>query len=116
MSKRKVIMPTEAEDATITAAIKADPEDFEADAEWFAKAKRHRGKQKAPTKVAVSIRLDEDIVSAYKAGGKGWQSRANDALRAAMPHGKDAKRDPGTGRVTTGKRKVRVRPEPKKTA
>lgn len=89
-------MPTEAEDAAITSAIKADPSDFEADAEWFAKAEpanpkmmelttRYRGKQKKPTKVAVSIRLDDDIVSAYKAGGKGWQGRVNNALRAAMP-------------------------------
>jgi uncharacterized protein (DUF4415 family) len=81
MGKRKIILPTEAEDAEITAAIKKDPDDFEADAEWFAKAKRHRGKQKAPTKVPVTIRLDADIVDAYKAGGKGWQARMNDDLR-----------------------------------
>jgi uncharacterized protein (DUF4415 family) len=46
--------------------------------------RRHRGPQKAPTKVAVSIRLSRDIVAAYRAGGDGWQSRIDEDLRAAL--------------------------------
>lgn len=42
-----------------------------------------RGPQKAPTKVAVSLRLDPDVVEAFKASGPGWQGRINDALRKA---------------------------------
>lgn len=35
------------------------------------------------TKKPVTIRLDPDVVDAFKAAGKGWQSRMNDALRKA---------------------------------
>lgn len=35
-------------------------------------------------KKAVSIRLDADLLDALRAGGKGWQSRANDLLRKAV--------------------------------
>lgn len=34
-------------------------------------------------KVAVSIRLDADVVARFKATGAGWQTRMNEALRAA---------------------------------
>ena len=34
-------------------------------------------------KAAVSIRLDQDVVSWFKASGPGWQSRINEALRKA---------------------------------
>jgi len=40
-----------------------------------------RGPQKAPTKVAVSIRLSPDVVAHFKAKGPGWQGRIDDALR-----------------------------------
>ena len=76
----------------------ADMREVSDNPEWtrndFAKAKRldeilpdlartirRRGKQKAPTKQAVSIRLDADVLKAYKATGAGWQSRINDDLR-----------------------------------
>jgi uncharacterized protein (DUF4415 family) len=42
-----------------------------------------RGPQKAPTKVAVSIRLSPDVLSHFKAKGPGWQSRIDEALRKA---------------------------------
>ena len=35
------------------------------------------------TKVSTTIRLDPDIIEAFKAEGSGWQSRINDALRKA---------------------------------
>ncbi|MCF3934328.1 BrnA antitoxin family protein [Acuticoccus sp. M5D2P5] len=35
------------------------------------------------TKVAVSIRLDRDVVDKFKEGGPGWQSRINQALKKA---------------------------------
>ncbi len=49
----------------------------------LAGAIRRRGKQKAPIKKAVSMRLDPDVVAAYKATGPGWQSRINSDLRKA---------------------------------
>jgi uncharacterized protein (DUF4415 family) len=50
----------------------------------LAGAIRRRGKQKAPVKTLVSMRLDPDVVEAYKATGRGWQSRVNRDLRKAM--------------------------------
>jgi uncharacterized protein (DUF4415 family) len=41
-----------------------------------------RGPQKSPTKELVSLRVDRDVVAAYRASGPGWQTRANEALRA----------------------------------
>ena len=58
-----------------------------------------RGPQKSPTKVMISIRVDRDVVAAYRATGAGWQSRANEALRAY------AKR---FSQAAPGKRRCRV--------
>lgn len=46
---------------------------------------RTRGKQKSPTKELISLRVDRDILAAYRATGPGWQKRMNDALRAYRP-------------------------------
>jgi uncharacterized protein (DUF4415 family) len=50
----------------------------------LARTIRRRGKQTAPIKKPVSIRLDADVVDAYKATGEGWQSRINGDLRKVM--------------------------------
>ena len=43
-----------------------------------------RGRPKAVVrKVSTTIRLDPDVVDAFKADGPGWQSRINTALRRA---------------------------------
>jgi uncharacterized protein (DUF4415 family) len=45
---------------------------------------RPRGGRPAGTdKQLVSIRLDKDVVAKFKAGGPGWQTRINAALRRA---------------------------------
>jgi len=44
---------------------------------------RPAGSTKADAKVQVSLRIDPDVLAAFKAGGAGWQSRMNAALRAA---------------------------------
>lgn len=46
--------------------------------------RRTRGPQKAPTKKAVSIRLDRDVLAELRRGGKGWQTRVNAMLRDAL--------------------------------
>ena len=44
-----------------------------------------RGRPKKPDrKVAIKLRLDPDIVAAFRATGEGWQTRINDALRRAV--------------------------------
>ena len=35
-------------------------------------------------KQQVTLRLDRDVVEAFRAGGAGWQSRMNDVLRKAV--------------------------------
>ncbi|MCH2520128.1 MAG: BrnA antitoxin family protein [Dehalococcoidia bacterium] len=45
---------------------------------------RSRGAQKAPTKISTTIRLDADVLEHFKRGGKGWQTRMNEALRKAI--------------------------------
>lgn len=43
---------------------------------------KSRGRPKAAvTKTHVNIRLDADILEAFKATGSGWQTRINSALR-----------------------------------
>lgn len=56
---------------------------------WFAAANMYRkgalvrrGRLlQATTKVAVKLRLDRDVVAAFKVDGPGWQTRINRALR-----------------------------------
>jgi uncharacterized protein (DUF4415 family) len=45
---------------------------------------RTRGPQKASTKVPISIRLSPEVIEHFKAGGPGWQSRIDDALKKAV--------------------------------
>lgn len=42
---------------------------------------RGRGKQKAPTKISTTVRFDAEVLAAFKATGKGWQRRMNEALK-----------------------------------
>ena len=56
--------------------------------EWqakFAQVPVQRGRPKAAvTKVSTTIRLDPDVLAAFKAGGPGWQTRINQALRKSV--------------------------------
>ena len=40
-----------------------------------------RGAQKTPTKKPVYIRLSPEVITAFKATGKGWQARIDSALK-----------------------------------
>ena len=50
-------------------------------AEAVRRYRGQRGPQKRPTKELVSLRVDRDVLEAYRATGSGWQKRANEALR-----------------------------------
>ncbi len=43
-----------------------------------------RGPGRKLPKVAVTLRLDPDVLDAFKASGSGWQTRINDTLRKAV--------------------------------
>jgi len=42
---------------------------------------RRAPSRRLANKVPISIRLDQDVVEAWKSTGKGWQTRMNAALR-----------------------------------
>ena len=46
--------------------------------------RRGRGPQRTPTKKLVSLRLDPDVVIAYRKTGRGWQGRINAVLRKTV--------------------------------
>ena len=79
------IMPTPEEEALINAGIALDPDTYELSDEEFKQLKPMRGRPvgstAAQTKVAISVRLDADVLAYFKAEGRGWQSRMNDALK-----------------------------------
>jgi len=106
--KPGTIWPTPEEEAMIQAGIDADPETPELDDEWFARARparevlpeifgaevaaqmlRPRGRPPLATpKRATTIRLDADVMDAFRAAGRGWQTRINAVLREAVAAGK----------------------------
>jgi uncharacterized protein (DUF4415 family) len=45
---------------------------------------RVRGPQKSPTKEAVSLRLSSEVLDHYRATGRGWQTRIDETLKAAI--------------------------------
>lgn len=82
-----------------------DPENPELGADFFARAqrglehvprpmrtalldeqtrRRGRGPQRTPTKKLVSLRLDPDVVIAYRSTGHGWQGRINAVLKKTV--------------------------------
>lgn len=48
------------------------------------KGGRPAGSVKADAKQQVTIRLDADLLAHFRAGGPGWQTRINDALKQAI--------------------------------
>ena len=50
--------------------------------EKFAKASVRRGRPpKMRPKVSTTIRLSQDVIDHFRAGGRGWQTRIDHALR-----------------------------------
>lgn len=56
-----------------------------------------RGPQKSPIKELISLRVDRDVAAAYRATGPGWQTRANEALRAYVKKTSVGRRPAGRG-------------------
>lgn len=99
---RKIIMPTDAEDAEINRGIAGDPDNPEWTEEMFASArpasevlpeifgaevaaemlapKRGRPVSES-TKEHINIRLSPDVLEFFRATGAGWQTRMDGALK-----------------------------------
>ena len=97
-SKRTVPALTDEEEARIQRGIASDPDNPEWTEEDFKNARpfaevfpelaesirRARGRPvMEKPKRQISLRLDPDVIDAFKATGKGWQGRINDVLRKA---------------------------------
>ena len=53
--------------------------------EMRAELTRLRGRPRGQgRKEATSLRIDKDVLTAYRTTGRGWQTRMNDALRAGI--------------------------------
>ena len=91
------------EEVAIQVGILRDPDTHEltaAEADGLQPAtRRGRGKQKAPVKVRVSVRLDADLVEKFRDSGRGWQTRMNGMLRRSV-FGKQAGFGPPADRRT----------------
>jgi len=97
--KPETLLPTPEEEAAIGMGMEADVDNPEWTAQAYATAKpaaqvlparayaallakRPRGRPKAENpKVFMAIRVDADLLQAFKSTGKGWQTRLNAALR-----------------------------------
>ncbi|MBX9467339.1 BrnA antitoxin family protein [Rhizobium rhizophilum] len=91
---------TDEEEAEIQAMIASDPDNPEVTPEELKEFRPFRevfpdlaasidrklaGRPKSDNpKQAISIRLDQEVIDRFKAGGEGWQSRINEALRKAV--------------------------------
>ena len=86
MTDRGRVAEYSAED--IERMAKDDPDNFLKTDEDWKQAIIHRpgirGRQKAPTKKPIAIRLSPDVVEDFKSTGAGWQSRIDDALRTFL--------------------------------
>ncbi|HEX8166761.1 MAG TPA: BrnA antitoxin family protein [Beijerinckiaceae bacterium] len=100
-ARQPIVDISDEEEARIQAGIAKDPDNPELTDEqltrlrpasevlppalYAALTKRPRGRPKAEkTKVEVKLRLDPEIVEAFKAQGPGWQTRMNQVLRRSI--------------------------------
>ena len=95
---RKIHWLSPEEDAEINRQIAEDPDDFEADEEWFKHAKptaelfpelleryhREKADLESGRKERLRILVDKDVLDYFRAGGGDWHSRINEALRKVM--------------------------------
>lgn len=104
--KSGTIVPTLAEDKQIAAGIQKDqanpqwtnadfaqakpakeffePETYTGLVELTKRGRGKRGPQKAPTKIAASVRFDPDVLERLRASGRGWATLVNDTMRALL--------------------------------
>jgi len=83
---RVLIIPTDAEDAAINAAASSDPDNQPLTAEQLVQFKRRPGRPVGSKKELVSIRLDSDVLQAFRSGGAGWQTKINEVLKDWTQH------------------------------
>lgn len=79
----KLYYPTDEEERNILQGIALDKDSAEWTEDMYKVAKRTRGQQKSPTKVAMTMRIDADV-SAWLKSQDGYSAIVNNALREYM--------------------------------
>ena len=67
-----------------------DPNDSSAVSDYWKTATITRGRGRPPVSVkrpTLNMRVDADVLDAFRASGAGWQTRINAVLRDAVAHG-----------------------------
>lgn len=81
-SGRKLRLNTAEQDQTITNSALADADALPCTDDMLKTVKVGRPRlAESEKKQAVSIRLSPEVMNFFKANGKGWQSRIDDALK-----------------------------------
>jgi uncharacterized protein (DUF4415 family) len=81
-SGRVFDLPTAEEDAAINAGIAQDPDTRELSDAEFKQLRPPVGRPKAKaTKERITVRLSPEVVAYFRATGKGWQTRLDEALK-----------------------------------
>lgn len=82
MKKSKLVKPAAREERAIRAGIARDADTYELSREEFRELKPvRRGRPKSALhKLPVTVRLDPQVVEYFRASGRGWQTRVNEAL------------------------------------
>jgi uncharacterized protein (DUF4415 family) len=78
---RKTARNTVPSDAEIERRAASDPDNPPLTAAQLASMQLLRD---APPKVLLSLRIDANVLAAYRRSGKGWQTRMNEVLAAAV--------------------------------
>ena len=95
---RNIRMLSAEEDAEINRQIAEDPDDFEADEEWFKQAKpsaeiiphilerylQEKEDLESGRKERLRILVDKEVLDYFRNQGGDWHSRINEALRKVM--------------------------------
>ena len=80
-SGRPFDLPSTEEEAAIQAGIAADPDTYAPSDDEFRQMRRV-GRPKADvTKERITIRLSPEVIAYFRATGRGWQTRMDDALK-----------------------------------
>ena len=89
---RVLMLPTPVENDVIKAGIAADPDTYERPTEEIKGMRRlaRIGRPPLPEKrPTLNMRIDAQVLAAFKATGPGWQTRINALLREAVEQGRE---------------------------
>lgn len=79
--KEGTLIPTDQEDAIIKQGIAEDPDTYELSKEAFKRLKPVGRPVSDVTKDRITIRLSHEVTEYFRATGKGWQTRIDEALK-----------------------------------